>query len=216
MADQPNTQGDNPTPTPEELKQEEEALKESNEDEVRSQVIEKYGLDEVDNEDLIENLTKDTLEQRKAFGKVIQQKRTWREKAGEAKPPVEPTVPTEEPEAPETATALTSEQVSEQVTATLEKRDLDALEFSDELKEEVKDYAKLKGISVKKALDSKYIKHELAVEKGEEIADEASIGSGTRKPTTKVFSEPGIFDHSTEKGRKDFEKWEQEQKEALG
>ena len=131
-------------------------------------------------------------------------------------PPVEPKVPTEEPKVPEPVTGLTSEDVSAQVTATLEQRDLDAEDISDELKEEVKDYAALKKVSVKKALESKYIKHEIALEKGEEVADEASIGGGTRKATTTVFEGSGMFDLSTDKGKEDLKKWEDKQRQELG
>ena len=43
------------------------------------------------------------------------------------------------------------------VDAVLEKRELEDLELGDELKREVQNYAKLNGVSIKKALSSDYI-----------------------------------------------------------
>ena len=65
----------NQQPTAEELKEEEIALQDSKEDEIRNSIIEKYELDEEDNADLIQKLTEDIIAQRKSFGKVVSQKR---------------------------------------------------------------------------------------------------------------------------------------------
>jgi len=47
--------------------------------------------------------------------------------------------------------------VSKAVQAELDKRDIDALEVSDELKKEIKSYAKLNDVSIKSAFKSDYI-----------------------------------------------------------
>ena len=73
--------GDIPAPTPEELKLEEEALNEPSKDEVRTSVIEKFGLTEDSQSDLVDKLVEETLEQKKVLGKAIKQKRDWRDKA---------------------------------------------------------------------------------------------------------------------------------------
>ena len=195
-------QDDNPTPSPEELKQEEEALEVSNEDTVRSQIIEKYGLDEIDNEDLIDSLTSDTLEQRKSFGKVVQQKRTWREKATTA-PPVEPTEPTVEPVVPQPT------DISQAVSAELEARDLSGLDVSEELRDKVKSYANLEGVSIKAAVDSDYIQHFKTVEDEQRKTDEASLGGKTKGSSRTDYGDksPSDFDATTEEGQKGWEEY---------
>ena len=87
-----------PAPSSEELKEEEEALKESKDEEIRSQIVEKYGLDEDLNGETIDKLVEDFKEQRKIFGKAIRQKRDWREKAVSLsqKPKEEPKNPPKE------------------------------------------------------------------------------------------------------------------------
>ena len=130
-------------------------------------------------------------------------------------PVVEEKKPEEKPETKEEVTGLTQEDVAAQVTKTLEQRDLESLDISDELKKEVSDYTKLHGVSVNKALDSDYIKFKRGQEEGEKKTDDASIGGGTRSATT-VETTGADFDLTTDKGKEDFKKWEDEQRKALG
>ena len=123
--------------------------------------------------------------------------------------------PEVKPETQEEVTGLTQEDVEAQVTKTLEQRDLESLDISDELKKEVSDYGKLHSVSVKKALESDYIKFKRGQEDGETNADNASIGGGTRSATT-VETTGADFDLTTDKGKEDFNKWEDEQRKALG
>ena len=66
---------------PNEKLAEEEALKEVPEDTIRSEVIEKYGLTEDDNSELIDKLVGDTKEEQKKLSTAIRQKIDWRTKA---------------------------------------------------------------------------------------------------------------------------------------
>ena len=66
---------------PKEKQQEEEALKEVKDDDIRSSVIEKYGLSEDDNSELIDKLVNDFRRGKKELSTAIRQKRDWRTKA---------------------------------------------------------------------------------------------------------------------------------------
>lgn len=181
------------------IKAEETALKGVDQSEVRKSVIEKYGLDEDANADLIEALTKDKLEEQKKFSTVIKQKRSWREKANEKANSVQPVVKQE-------VTSNTGNFVTKEE---LEQRDIDSLELSDELKTEVKRYAKLNSVSIKEASSSSYISFLKEKEVAKAKNEEASIGNKRVSQTKKDFSEksPNDFDRSTPEGRKEWDEY---------
>lgn len=175
---------------------EEQALKETPQTELRSQVIEKYGLDEENQSELIDKLVADKVEEKKKFSTVIKQKIGWRNKAN--KPP--------EPEVKPEVKPPVGEYVTKEE---LEKRDLDSLELSDELKSETKKYAKMNGVSVKEAAKSSYV---LFLKEKEELkakSEEASIGNKRVSQSKKDFSEktPDDFDRSTPEGRKEWDEY---------
>jgi len=103
------------------------------------------------------------------------------------------------------------------IDAKLEKRDLDALDLSDELKKEVSTYAKIQGVSVKKALSSDYISFLKDKEEKNQRIDDASLGS-KRKPTKKDYSDmkPSDFNLGTPEGKADFAKYEEHLRQQLG
>lgn len=193
----------NATPTPEELKQEEEVLQEVREDEVRNKIIEDYGLDEDDNDILIDKLTKKEIEQRKAFGKVIEQKRKWREKAS-----VQPEIkPSETMKAEAQKMSGDPADIERIINEKLEERELQALDCPEDLKAEIKKLAKVQGISVKQAFADPYIQYKKEDMERDQRNTEASA-SGTRKGTA-LLDETNIpeFDYSTEEGRKKAKEW---------
>ena len=102
--------------------------------------------------------------------------------------------------------------------AKLEKRDLDALDLSDELRKEVSTYAKVQGVSVKKALNSEYISFLKDKEDKKEKIDNASLGSKRRASSKKDYSEmkPSDFDLKTPEGKADFAKYEEHLRTQLG
>ena len=179
-------QGDNPTPSPEELKQEDEALKEANEEEVRTSIVEKYGLDTESQKDLVDKLVGDTLEQRKSFGKAIKQKREWRTKAQEAAipPPVSTPAPSEVKPKPspkkEDKGGLSGEDAIVLMNAGV--KHLDDIE-------EIKKFAGYHKTSIGEALESKTLKTILAERKEERETAEATHTGTTRKGTSKVSDE---------------------------
>jgi hypothetical protein len=199
MSDAQPTQGDNPTLDSEELKQEEEALRDPKQEDVRTSIIEKYGLDEDSQADLIEKLTADTLEQRKSFGKVISQKRKYRELATKPSQP-----------APQPAPAPQQiPDVSALVAQELEKRDLESLEMPDDIKADVQKLAKALGVTVRQAARDPYILHKLEEHKRAEKAEAAAIPRTTHKGATVKFSKdnPPNPDMSTEEGRKEWDEY---------
>lgn len=85
MSDAQENQGYAPSDAEEE-KQDAEALNVPTEDEVREEVVSKFGLNEDSQSELVNKLVEDVLEQRKALGKAIRQKQDWRAKATTATP----------------------------------------------------------------------------------------------------------------------------------
>jgi hypothetical protein len=189
-----------------------EKLGEFKVEEVREKIIADFNLDEVEQEDLINKLVNDKQEEHKKFSTVISQKINWRKKAQElesknlsSKTDPSP-LPTKEP--------LSEDKILE----VLEKRELESLEVSDEMKKEIQDYAKLKGINIKKAQNSDYIKFRMEQDEKKEKIDNASLGGG-RKPTTKKdYSEMKAtdFDMTTPEGKADYAKYKEDMRKKLG
>src|SRR3990167_76007 len=102
--------------------------------------------------------------------------------------------------------------------AKLEKRELENLDLSDELKKEVATYAKVQGISVKKALSSDYISFLKEKEEKKEKNNNASLGSNRKGTTKKDYSEKKAsdFDLRTPEGRAEHAKYQEYIKEQLG
>ena len=186
-------------PTPEELKQEEAALAESKEEEVRSKVIEELGLDETVDAELIAKLTSERLQHKKELSTAIRQKQGWRTKAqkpAEQKPPAEPAKPASPPE---------QVDVDKKINDALNERDLKALDLSDELKDEIKTLAKVKGISYIEASKQPYILHLKEEEERKALIDKASIKPGQKgQAAAKTFPKGTTakdFDPNTPEGR---------------
>jgi len=190
--------------TPEDIQSEKEQLKETPEAEVRESIIDKYGLDESEQFDLIESLVKEKLEDRKKLSTVIGQKISWREKAQtpeEKKPEVKPQAQ---------PNSFSREDILKEVEEKMEMKELDSLDLSDELKTEVKSYAKVNNVPYREALKSPYMQFRKK-EADEQIkSEEASISSTHKTMAKQDFSEmsPKDFDMSTPQGRKDFEEYD--------
>jgi hypothetical protein len=133
------------------------------EEEIRQSVIEKYALDEAENADLIEQLIEDRLEDQKKLSTAIKQKIAYREKLRAQQSPKDEVVKDEDkgqksedkPQAPQ---VFDETKAREFVRQEMEEHELKSLDLSDKLKQEIKDYAKMKGVSVREAEQSDYIK----------------------------------------------------------
>jgi hypothetical protein len=188
-------------PTAEELQEEEIALKDSKEEEIRSSIIEKYELNEDDNEDLIDKLTADILAQRKSFGKVVKQKRTYRELAQKAI--------SGKDEKPQT---LSKEEIEKSLEEKFFNRDLEELDYSDNVKDAVKKICKVNNLSVKQAQKDPYIQYLIEQETDEKILDKSAISQKKNSIPGKTDAKPlnpDNYDFSTKEGR---DKWEADKK----
>jgi len=101
--------------------------------------------------------------------------------------------------------------------AKLEKRELDNLDLSDELKKQVSTYAKVNNVNIKKALSSDYISFLKEKEEKEEKINNASLGSN-RKSVKKDYAnmKSTDFDLRTPEGKADFAKYEDYLRKELG
>ena len=207
MSDDKNL-GTFPAPTPEELKQEEEALKEAKEDEIQAQVISEFGFDAEVDADAIAKIIKERLDHKKALSTVISQKIKRRNEVAEL---LKKFALKDDSKKDDEKKGLTPEELDARLDERDRQRDLDALEASDVLKKEIESFAKLQKISVKKALDSDYIQFLKKKEDDKRIEEEASAGasSGTRpvKDRNNITQPRKAFDLSDEEGRKSYEAW---------
>ena len=119
---------------------------------------------------------------------------------------------------PKPATPPKESDIDKLLDAKLEKRELENLDLSDELKKEVSVYAKVQGISVKKALSSEYISFLKEKEEKKEKNNNASLGSNRKGTTKKDYSEKKAseFDLRTPEGRAEHAKYQEYLKEQLG
>lgn len=106
-------------------------------------------------------------------------------------------------------------RIANGVISVLEQRDLDATDLSDELKTEVSNFAKLQGITIKKALTSDYISYRIEKEKNKEVAENGSMPTG-RKATFIKEGKVVTADPRTEEGRKIIAKRDEELRKKLG
>jgi len=187
--------------------EDEELLEETPADEVRSSIIERYGLDNEVDDELITKLVEDQVESGKKLSTAIKQRSTaikqkigWRTKATaqkEQKPEEKP-----QPQA-------SDEEIDKILDQKLEERELQSLDFSDELKDEIRTYAKAGGLTVKKVLQSDYFKFLKQQEEAKQKVEEAAIGGKHKAPSVQDFSvdNPPSPDMSTKEGQEEWENY---------
>lgn len=198
--------------TPEEAEAEKEATKEVNEDEIREKLADELGIDPDDDSELLDKLVTREKANRERLSGAIKQKINWRDKAKKytsGKPEENPkggnTPKQETPEDPyEIARKVLREEMDNQA--------LESLNLPDELKNEIKDLAKVKGISIREASQLPYIQS-----RKEEIEREARITSASPKRSKKGSGAPSydpskpldINDFKTADGNIDTEAWQE-------
>ena len=183
---------------PEEDLVDEEDLKEKGENEIRRQIIDKYGLDEFENIDLIDQLVEDHMEVKKKLSTAIKQKRNWREKAQKIVPPTEGKIEENPPS-----------DIERLIDERFDQRELETFDLSDEIKKEVQAYAKARRIRIKDALNSEYVGFLKEKEEQKKKEEEASTSFKRKSQAGRNFSKmsPKDFDLSTEEGQKEFEEY---------
>lgn len=195
--------------TPEEQKAEEEATKEVNTDELKSKLAEEMGLDPTEQSDLLDKLVEREKSHREKLSGAIKQKINYRTKFTEATS--KPNDDSKKNQPNGQGTPDIDKLVDEKLNAVLEERDLESLNLSDEIKEEVKVFAKAKGISVRAAAQLPYIKS-LVEEEARQKRVENAIPTGKKNGTYSSGYDPSKpldpkeFDMSTDEGRKAWEK----------
>jgi hypothetical protein len=167
----------------EELAQEEELLKEVPVDEVRKSVIEKNGLNEDVDGELIDKLTNDTTELRKQLATAIKQKRSWREKAT-AK--IEPKKEVETPQ-PSQNHNLSEGDISKKFKEMLDEEKLNAIDLDDEAKQEIKAFAKAANMPLSQALKSDFFIFKKEKYDANRKVEEAAIGGKHGSPSRQDF-----------------------------
>lgn len=189
----------NQQPSAEELQEEEKALADSKEEEIRSSIIEKYGLEEDSDEELIEKLTTDFLAQRKSFSKVVAQKKSWREKV------LKPETPKKD------ETTKSPEEIEKILEEKFFTRDLEELEYSDNVKDAVKKICKVNNVSVKQAQKDPYIQYLIQQETDEKTLDKSAISQKKNGIPAKDFKplDPSNYDFTKPEER---ERWEKDKK----
>lgn len=195
--------------SPEEQKAEEEATKEVNDDELRSKLAEDLGINPEEQADLLNKMVEREKLNRQRLSGAIKQKITWREKAQKQLP---------NQTKGDARGGDTSQQpdldklVDQKLNERLDARELVSLGFSDDLQAEVKDLARLKGISVRDAAQLPYIQSRKAeAEKAARIVSATPKRSNNGKYT--VSYDPAkpldINDFKTPDGKIDTEAWKE-------
>ncbi len=188
--------------SPDEAKAEQEALAVAQEDEIKNQVIEDYSLDPDEDFDLIDNLVLKEMANRKKLSDVIGQKIKWREKATAGK--------TDKGTESKDDEGSKAGDIETKVREQFEQRDLEELDYPDELKAEIKLLAKIQGVSVRKAAQDPYILFKKEKYDEEQRAEEATVSPKTKGRQVKFDSQtlPEV-DMSTPEGRKTWEEYQE-------
>lgn len=188
---------------PDEQAVEQAVAQELKTEEVRAKIIEEFGFDEVDDAERIDKLVTKEMDSHKKLSTAIRQKIEWRTKAA--------TAPKEEPAKPAIETKKGPEDIEKVVNSTiaktLDQRDLESLDYPDEIKKDIQRIAQAQGISIKQAARDPYIVFKIDEHKKAEKAEEAAISRTNRSSGKKSYSldNPPDVDMSTEEGRKEWD-----------
>lgn len=201
----------------EEQNAEEEALKEVQDDELRTSIAEDFGLDVESEDDLavLEKLISREKEYRSKLGGAIKQKRKWRERA-EGKFDGEDA----NKKAGNKSTDGDPVDVDAKVNKILEERDLADLNLPDEIEEKVRLLSALNKVSVREASKDPIIVQMLENHKRDEEV-KASIprrnnkGSSIPSVDTSKPLDPSNFDFNTPEGVKAWKEAKEARKEHI-
>lgn len=194
----------------EEQNAEKEATMEVQESELREKIATDLGLDSEEDSELLDKLTERELTHREKLSGAIKQKITWREKFQST------TAKTSEKKTTESVNLKNLEELDALVDSKLEERfqarELSSLNYPEEVQNEVKEIAKIRGISVRDASQLPYIKSRVEeVVKSQRMINSTPkrSKSATTTPTTRIdLSKPlNPKDFKTPDGNMDVEAW---------
>jgi hypothetical protein len=196
-----DTEKNTPTESAEELEAEQKHLAGVKEDDIRKEIISAYGFDAETDKERIDKALAREMGHHKALSQTIGQKvkyRTEYQKLKDAPPKDAPTAKADDAD------------LDTRLAAALEKRDLEDMEFPDEIKKVVAQVAKINGISVKKALADPYVASKVDTWRKQQDADGAAISrnhkSGGTAKDEDPLSPPDV-DLNTKEGREAYDKW---------
>jgi hypothetical protein len=188
--------------TPEEREAERAALADVKDDEAREKLATELGLDPDEDSELLDKALAREKAHRERLSAAIKQKISWREKANTSSKKPDNKGGNAKTEIPDIE-ALVEKKLNER----LEAQDLKALDLPDDLKAEVKDLAKTKGISIREAAQLPYINYRKEEMAREERLKQASPKRSSKSTYTSNIDpskplNPSDFDLKTEEGRK--------------
>lgn len=192
----------------EELAAEQAALQEGKQEEIRAKVIEEFGFDETNDAERIEKLVNMKVEDSKKLSAAIGQKIKWRT---EATKPKETVIP------PKVETKVVPpEDIAKQVDEKLRQRDLEDMNISDEIRNDIDEWARFKNISVKQAAREPHLANKIADYEKEQKTEAASISRTNRSSGKKTYSmdNPPEVNMSTPEGRKEWQDYVDAMKKA--
>ena len=169
--------------------------------EFRAKIVSELGLVEDDtNKGFIDKVVEREAGLRKGFGKLLG---NYKKLKSTVKPPQQSQQQQPQPLDAETIRKQTEDTVNQQ----LEQRDLNEMDYPDEIKEQIKTVAKIKNVSVRQAAKDPYIQHLVSQAIAEGRVQEAAIprtqtSTSSAKPLDTTKPE---FDMSTPEGRKAFQ-----------
>lgn len=179
------------------------------EEEVRAKVIADYGFDEVDDQERIDKIVAKEIEHGKKLTSAIGQKikyRTELEIAKKATPPA-PTNPSKPGD-------FTPELLDKRVDEKLEKRDLDSMEYPEEIKKEIQRIAQIQGVSIKQAARDPYIVSKIDAHAQTVKTEQNAISRNHKTVDPKTFTFDNIpdVDMTTKEGQAVYQAWKDEMK----
>lgn len=203
-------------PSEEEIQEDEAAQAEVKEDEIREKLATELGIeDSEDNKDLLDKMVAREMTNHGKLAKAIGQKIKFRDLASGKKPdsgkkPVQTAKPKESED------NRTTEEIMEEKFM---QRDLDEMDHSDSIKDQIKKVAQMNGISVRKAEQDSYIQHLIAEEAKSKAVDNAAKNGKNNSKTGTVVDvskplDPADFDLSTEEGRAEWQEAKKARAEA--
>lgn len=111
---------------------------------------------------------------------------------------------------PSKSAEIDDEDLDKKVTERFEKRDLESMEYPDDIKTVISQVAKINNVSVRKAVSDPYVSAKIESWKKTKEAEEASI-SRNNKTGKAVSSDdpnnPPKVDFNTPEGRKEYDDW---------
>lgn len=194
------------TPSPEELKLEEEAQQEVKEEELKAKIAEDLGIDPDEEPDLFNKIFEREKLNREKLSGAIKQKINWRTKAQTSVKSDDKDK--DKPKDGGDKKVLTEEDFDRKLEERMAERDLKEMNLPEDIETEVRDLAKAKNISVREAAKLPYIVARLDEVKKQEKIDSASpkrSGNGAYKISDLDLSKPlnpADFDLNTDEGRK--------------